>query len=118
MEWSMDLSLRVGDWTTPAAYFPWPHVQRAIESADPNVHRVSMEAAHDMFRGDASACSGCGASPGGLLWVCVSSPSDDWERGAGRVGFLTVCTTCRAQVDFLVDDELTDLEAEQREADR
>jgi hypothetical protein len=114
----MDLSIRMATWTSPAAYFPWSHVQRALDDIDVHAYGVAMETAQDMFRGEASTCSTCGASPLALLWVCVSAPSEEWERGSGRVGFLTVCTACRRQVDFLVDEELTDLEAEQREASR
>ena len=37
----------------------------------------------------------------------------DWDAGTGRVGFLTVCEKCRLQVEFLLDRELTDMQAEQ-----
>jgi hypothetical protein len=48
-----------------------------------------------------------------LFWFSVSDPEAAWDAGTGRVGFLTLCERCQLQVDFLIDPELTEMQAEQ-----
>jgi hypothetical protein len=105
-------------WNTPAAFFPWPWVQTAIDGADSAVYRHAIEMAQELHLGHARPCPGCGRPPGELFWFSVSDPEEMWDRGTGRVGFLTLCEDCRRQVDFLVDEELTELQAEDWRAGR
>jgi hypothetical protein len=109
----MERPMNVSRWTTPATFFPWPHVQCGIDQIDAQVYRTAMDYAQEELGGTAKACSGCGRSSEDLFWVSITSPEADWDTGTGRVGFLTVCDRCRLQVDFLVDPELTDMQAEQ-----
>ena len=106
--------MNASGWTTPAAFFPWPHVQKALDESDPQVYRAAMRAAREQLGGSAQACAGCGRPPEELTWLGISSPDEAWERGEGQAGFLTVCARCRWQVDFFKDDELTEIEEEAR----
>jgi hypothetical protein len=98
---------------TPATFFSWPHVQQYINSIDSTVYRVAIEMAQERFLGQAKVCPNCGQAPENLFWFSVSSPEETWDADTGQVGFLTVCKRCRLQVDFLVDQELTDMQAQQ-----
>jgi hypothetical protein len=108
----------VKGWETPATFFPWEHVQGSIDRVDATVYRHAIRAAKDLFLGQARPCPGCGRDADELAWFCVISPEATWDEGTGRVGFLTLCNRCRLQVDFLVDRELTDLQAEEWVSDR
>ena len=100
-------------WQTPATFFPWPHVQQYIDRIDSTVYHAAIEFAQEQFLEKSRPCPGCGDPPSGLFWLSVTDPEAAWDVGTGRVGFLTVCKRCRLQVDFLVDQELTDMQAEQ-----
>jgi hypothetical protein len=84
-----------------------------INCIDAQVYRIAIAVAQELVGGAAKRCPGCGCQPMDLFWFCVTSPEADWDVGSGRVGFLTLCERCKLQVDFLVDQELTDLQAEQ-----
>jgi hypothetical protein len=105
-------------WKTPAAFFPWPWVQKAIDGIEGIVYRHAVKLAHDLHLGRARSCPGCGRAPSDLFWVSISDPEEAWDKGTGRVGFLTLCEDCRLQVDFLVDEELTELQAKEWRAGR
>src|SRR4051812_8060743 len=105
--------MEVSRWNTPAAFFAWPHVQSEINAIDAQGYRAAIELAQGLHGDRARPCPNCGRNPGELFWVCLTSPDETWRAGAGRVGFMTICKRCRAQVDFLVDQELTDLHAEE-----
>lgn len=100
-------------WKTPAAFFPWPHVQQYIDRIDLIVYRVAIEVAQEQFLAQAKPCPQCGAPASGLFWFSVADAEAAWDAGIGRVGFLTVCERCQLQVDFLIDPELTEMQAEQ-----
>ena len=102
----------VARWKTPAAYFPWPHAQQHIDGIDSTVYRVAIEFAQQEFPA-ACACPSCGRPAAELFWFSISDPEPAWDAGTGRVGFLTVCERCQLQVEFLLDRELTDMQAEQ-----
>jgi hypothetical protein len=104
--------MNVRDWSTPAPFFPWPHVQAQLEQIDAQVYRLAMEFAQEQFREEARDCPTCGHPAQELFWLGVDAPDEAWRGGEGQSGFLTVCTPCRAQVDFLVDPELTEAYAE------
>ena len=105
--------MRVIDWTTPADHFPWPHVQTYIDRIDSTVYHHAVEFAQEELLPAARPCPGCGTPAGELFWFSVTDPKPAWDRGDGRVGFLTVCTCCRRQVEFLIDAELTQMQADQ-----
>jgi hypothetical protein len=77
------------------------------------VYHVAVEMAQEQFMGQARPCPHCGRAPADLFWFSVSSPEEKWDGGTGQVGFMTLCEQCKHQVDFLVDKELTDMQAEQ-----
>jgi hypothetical protein len=104
--------MRVARWKTPATYFPWPHVQQYMYRIDSTVYRVAIQFAQEEFP-SARPCPSCGRAAADLFWFSISDPESAWDAGTGRVGFLTVCTQCRLQVEFLLDRELTDMQAEQ-----
>lgn len=104
--------MNVSGWETPARFFPWNHVCCEILAIDPVVYDIAMEAAQDLHLDRASACPICRRPPSDLFWCSVTSPEETWDAGTGEVGFLTICETCRLQVDFLVDRELTELQEE------
>jgi hypothetical protein len=113
-EFRMDVSR----WTTPAEFFPWPWVQRAIDAIESVVYRHAIKMAQDLYLQQARPCPVCGREAAELFWLSISDPEDAWDRGTGRVGFLTLCNRCHLQVDFLVDTELTELQAEEWRAGR
>lgn len=110
--------MSVARWKTPASFFPWPWAQRAIDQIESVVYHHSIEMAQDLHLDRARACPECGRLPKDLFWFSISDPEVAWDRGTGRVGFLTLCEKCRLQVDFLIDDELTELQAEDWRAGR
>jgi hypothetical protein len=110
--------MNVSGWNTPAEFFPWPWVQRASELTDSVVYRHAIEMAQELHLERARPCPDCGRSPSELFWLSVSDPEETWDRGTGRVGFLTICDDCRRQVDFLLDEELTEFQAEDWRAGR
>ena len=109
---SVTAAPNVSRWRTPAAFFPWPHVRRSIDAIDAQVYRHAVRTAIETDGHRAKSCPDCGASPENLAWVTVTSPEETWAAGTGETGFLTICRDCRRQVDFLVDPELTALDAE------
>lgn len=102
----------VTQWRTPATLFPWPHVQRYIDSIDSTVYRAAIKFAQQELLAGAQPCSSCGCPAAELFWFSISDPEAAWDAGTGRVGFLTLCERCHLQVDFLVDRELTAMQAE------
>jgi hypothetical protein len=100
-------------WKTPAAFFPWPHVQQYIDSIDSTVYRVAIEFAQEKFLTQAKPCPKCGTPASELFWFSAADPETAWAAGTGRVGFLTVCKRCKIQANFLIDPELTEMQAEQ-----
>jgi hypothetical protein len=105
--------MNVTKWKTPATFFPWPHVQAFIDRIDAQVYHVAVEMAQQFLGDGAKPCPGCGCPPKELFWFSITSPEADWHTGTGRVGFLTLCKACKVQVDFLVDQELTQMQVEQ-----
>lgn len=105
--------MKVSGWKTPQAFFPWPHLQQYIDGIDATVYSAAIECAQEEFLNQAKPCPGCRASPQELFWFCVTDPEAAWDAGTGRVGFLTLCKKCKLQVDFFVDQELTEMQAEQ-----
>jgi hypothetical protein len=103
----------VGRWKTPATFFPWKHVQQYINLIDAQVYHAGIAFAQELFLNKTRQCPKCARSAPELFWVCVTDPGAAWDAGKGRVGFLTLCKKCKLQVDFIVDPELTEMEAEQ-----
>jgi hypothetical protein len=104
-------------WKTQAVFFPWSHVQQYIDRIDSTVYNAAIEFARAEFP-DARPCPSCGRSAAELFWFSICDPEPAWDARTGRVGFLTVCEPCRVQVEFLLDRELTDMQAEQWRACR
>jgi hypothetical protein len=106
------MSVNPSRWTTPAAFFPWPYVQHHINQIEWLVFHISIEFTKEEFREQAHPCPSCGRAANDLFWCSIADPVEAWARSAGRDGFLTICPDCKRQVDFLIDDELTALQAE------
>ena len=47
------------------------------------------------------------------LQTLTEGHSQAWDAGTGRVGFLTLCKICHLQVDFMIDNELTEMQDNQ-----
>ena len=105
--------MKVSRWKTPATFFPWPHVQEYIDGIDEVVHHLAVECAQAQLLGKAKACPQCGCEAAKLFWFSVSDPESAWDAGTGRVGFLTLCKRCKLQANFLVDKQLTKMQADQ-----
>lgn len=105
--------MNVSQWKTPSAFFPWGHVQFYIDSIDSTVYHVAIDMAQELHLAAAKPCPGCGRAAADLFWFSVSSPQEEWDAGTGEVGFMTICVGCKIQVEFLVDAELTQMQAEQ-----
>ena len=94
------------NWKSPKGkerLFPWLQVLESIEKEDAQISHHSQKFAHQLLGG--CDCPGCGKRAGRLRWVCL-----DRDR---QVGWLTVCTRCQEQVEFLIDEELTQLKREE-----
>jgi len=102
----------VVNWATAAEFFPWRHVQQSIESIEWNFRTIWVEFTQKDYP-DARPCPKCASLATDLFWLSTSDLEPAWDAGSGRVGFLTLCERCRVQVDFLIDQELTDLQADQ-----
>jgi hypothetical protein len=108
----------VSGWHTPAAYFPWRHLQTYVDAIDVQVYQAARELAQEQYLPAARPCPGCEADAASLFWFSVTDPEPAWDAGTGRVGFIAVCVPCRLQVDFFIDPELTQMQAEQWRACR
>jgi hypothetical protein len=105
--------MNVKRWKTPATYFPWEHVQQYIDRIDSTVYHHSVALAQELFIAKAQPCPKCKCAAAELFWFSVTDPEAAWDAGTGRVGFLTLCKKCKLQIDFLLDPELTEIQAEQ-----
>src|SRR3954469_18237808 len=94
--------------------FPWRYLKTVLDTRDLVVFDAAMEGAKEDFAARASPCPGCGTPPRRLTWIPVETADETWGRGEGRSGFVTCCMSCRRQIDFFVDEELTRLEDELR----
>ena len=103
------------EWTTPATHFRWLHVQQYFNRIDSAVYRHAIDMAQELHLACASCCPRCSKPPVDLTWFSVTAPVAQWQAGNGRVGFITICSDCQLQVDFLVDKELTESEQEKFE---
>lgn len=103
----------VSRWRTPATFFAWTHVQQYIDRIDSTVYHVAIEFAQEQLLDQAKPCPKCGCEEAKLFWFSVTDPEPAWDAGTGRVGFLTLCKHCELQVDFLIDQELTEMQADQ-----
>ncbi|MDB5338796.1 MAG: hypothetical protein JWN70_4415 [Planctomycetaceae bacterium] len=93
--------------------FPWRYIKRVLETRE-SFFGASIEFTKAEFHDQAHACPDCGKLPDDLTWVPVDTAVETWPRGEGRSGFVTCCMECKTQIDFFVEDELTQLETELR----
>jgi len=105
--------MKVSRWKTPAQFFDWPHVQKYVDGIDEVVYQAAIECAQEEFLAKAKPCPQCRCEAAKLFWFSVSDSESAWDAGTGRVGFLTLCKRCKLQVNFLVDKELTKMQADQ-----
>lgn len=77
------------------------------------VYGTAIQFAQEAFLEQSHPGPQCGRGADELFWMSVADAEAAWDAGAGRVGFLTVCLHCKLQVDFLIDAELTELQAAQ-----
>lgn len=82
-------------------------MQRARDARDPNLGTHPMDLAKELLGEHARSCPSCARSAAELEWICL----DDPEEGGTDVvvGWLTYCDRCHLQVEFVVDEELTQL---------
>jgi hypothetical protein len=111
-------AMKLSKWKTPAKFFPWEHVQKYIDRFDPQDSPTGIALAQHRFGSGARVCPECRTPADKLLWCALVSPEKDWEVGSGKVGFITICKSCKLQVEFLVDDEATEIQDELWRANR
>jgi hypothetical protein len=104
--------MAVTRWKTPASFLPWSHVQQYIDRIDSTAYRLAIEFAKEQFLAQSKPCPQCGNPASELFWFSAADPEAVWDAETGRVGFLTVCLRCKLQVDFLIDPELTEMQAQ------
>jgi hypothetical protein len=93
--------------------FPWRYINRILTTRE-SFFDTSVEFTKELFLDQASSCPSCSKSANDLTWVPVDTADETWVRGEGRTGFVTCCMQCKKQIDFFIDDELTEIEAELR----
>ncbi len=52
--------MNVSLWNTPAAFLPWPWIQRAMDGVDSVVNRHAIEMAQELHLERTGTCPGCG----------------------------------------------------------
>src|SRR5262249_43792549 len=109
----------VSRWRTPAAFFPWRHVQRWINRVAPaRLDECQKRSAWAEYVPRARPCRGCGRAPGDLRYFLVLRPEAEREAGTGKLGILVLCERCRLQVDFRVHRQATREQARQWREER
>jgi hypothetical protein len=93
--------------------FPWRYLSEVLDSRE-GFFETSIAFTKEEFGDEANACPTCGKQPAKLTWVPVDTADETWGRGEGRSGFLTCCMDCKIQIDFFVDEDLTEIEKELR----
>ena len=93
--------------------FPWGYINRILATRE-SFFDTSIECTKELFQDEVSSCPSCGKQANDLTWVPVDTADETWKRGEGRTGFVTCCMQCKKQIDFFIDDELTEIEAELR----
>lgn len=95
--------------------FPWTYLEERLAEGFEAFWPSVLEMLQDEYGEQARACPQCGLPANELTWIPVVTCDESWEEDHGQVGYLTVCFPCRHQVDFLLEPELTRIEAETRE---
>lgn len=95
-----------------ARFFPWPEVDRARRSMDPSVSSLSVQFAQEDLGGQAKGCPLCHVPAADAEWISIGTSDEAWSAGDERCGWLLVCRQCGIQVDFVVDEEMTQLRRE------
>ncbi len=96
----------------PAPFFPWNEVRAAWDSMDANLGGAPVRFAQELLGAQAHGCPGCETAAHELTWISIGTSEEAWRAGDERCGWLTVCTRCGRQVQFLVDEEITQLRRE------
>jgi hypothetical protein len=81
--------------------FPREDVEKARQNQ--RLQRSHPPAEADTYRGTAKPCPKCGRSTNELAWFYFESPKWTWDNLCGRAGWMTVCDSCRVQVDFFLE---------------
>ncbi len=82
--------------------FPWEDVDaartnRRLQRKHPSAQGKST------YLSRAKPCPQCGSKADELAWFYFESPSGTWNQLCGRAGWITVCDSCRVQVDFFLE---------------
>lgn len=83
-----------------------------LESFWPTV----VECLKDEYSARELTCPNCENLTGELEWFAVDTSIETWRDGTGQSGHLVVCLDCDHQVEFFVDEILTEIESEVRES--
>jgi len=78
--------------TTYDTHFPWTDVIACFNKGLPSKN----------FKGH-DKCPKCGRNSEELVWIELNSPKWTWEKLCGRQGPLSICPTCRIQVEFITE---------------
>lgn len=93
-------------------FFSWKEARDAWDSMDVNLGSAPTDYAKELLGHTTRGCETCRASFDQLIWISIGTSDEAWKRGDERCGWLTLCSTCARQVDFILDEELTQLRRE------
>ncbi len=81
--------------------YPWEDVDKARHNQ--RLQRKHPPGEADKYRATAKPCPKCRKASADLAWFYFESPKWTLENLCGRAGWMTVCDTCRVQVDFFLE---------------
>jgi hypothetical protein len=89
-------------------YFPWDDVEKCRNTAvsigaPPAILTLRPHQRKESYAKGAHPCPFCGRQADQLTWIYFVSPEWTWQKLCGRAGWLTVCDTCHAQINFFCE---------------
>ena len=94
--------------------FPWKYLHDTMAEGYESHWPTVLEMLKEEYAEQVAPCPVCNTAANDLTWIPVATCDESWEEGIGAVGFLTVCMSCRQQVDFLLEEICTEIEAKTR----
>jgi len=94
--------------------FPWKYLEDSLAQGFEAHWPTVLAMLKDEYAEQVRPCPVCKMAANDLTWIPVATCDESWDAGEGKVGYLTVCMPCRRQVNFLLEDVCTEIEAETR----
>jgi hypothetical protein len=81
---------------------PWEDVEASRRNHGlQRRHRIDQ--AKETYLLEARSCPSCHTAPSALSWFYFRSPEGTWPAECGCAGWMTVCDSCRLQVNFFIE---------------